>query len=157
MRAVGGLPSQRPNNEEKFSFYDVIMERIVLSLKRSAISMKALGQVHYDDVIMGAIASQITSLTVVYSTVYSDVDQRKHQRSASLAFVGGNSPGTGKFPAQMASNAENVSIWWRHHVEWICVGNGINTMQYSLKLNCLESRNEVSNSQIHFTNLLRLF
>ena len=26
-----------------------------------------------------------------------------------------NSPGTGEFPAQMASNAENVSIWWRHH------------------------------------------
>ena len=27
----------------------------------------------------------------------------------------GNSPGTGEFPAQMASYAENVSIWWRHH------------------------------------------
>ena len=27
----------------------------------------------------------------------------------------GNSPGTGEFPTQMASNAENVSIWWRHH------------------------------------------
>ena len=36
---------------------------------------------------MGAIASQITSLTIVYSTVYSDADQRKHQSSASLAFV----------------------------------------------------------------------
>ena len=42
---------------------------------------------HYDDVIMGAIASQITSLTIVYSNVYSDADQRKHQSSASLAFV----------------------------------------------------------------------
>ena len=42
---------------------------------------------HYNDVIMGTIASQITSLTVVYSTVYSDADQRKHQSSASLAFV----------------------------------------------------------------------
>ena len=38
---------------------------------------------------MGAIASQITSLTSVYSTVYSDADQRKHQSSASLAFVRG--------------------------------------------------------------------
>ena len=38
------------------------------------------------DVIMGAIASQITSLTIVYSTVYSDAGQRKHQSSASLAF-----------------------------------------------------------------------
>ena len=35
---------------------------------------------------MGAIASQITSLTIVYSTVYSGADQRKHQSSASLAF-----------------------------------------------------------------------
>ena len=169
---------------------------------------------------MGTIASQITSLTIVYSTVYSDADQRKHQSSASLAFVwgihrgpvnsphkwpvtrkmfpfddvimnittnitderafvqghdycdypwlnhqlitftlsrtlrwrhderlgvsnhqphdcllnrwyrcrskntskllgtglwGGNSPVIGEFPAQRASNAENVSIWWRHH------------------------------------------
>ena len=44
---------------------------------------------HYKDVIMGVIASQITSLTIVYSTVYSDADQRKHQSSASLAFVRG--------------------------------------------------------------------
>ena len=38
---------------------------------------------------MDEIASQITSLTIVYSTVYSDEDQRKHQSSASLAFVRG--------------------------------------------------------------------
>ena len=38
---------------------------------------------------MTTIASQITSLTVIYSTVYSDADQRKHQSSASLAFVRG--------------------------------------------------------------------
>ena len=36
---------------------------------------------------MGAMASQITRLTIVYSTVYSDADQRKHQSSASLAYV----------------------------------------------------------------------
>ena len=57
---------------------------------------------------MGTIESQITSLTIVYSTVYSGADQRKYQSSASLAFVRG-------FPAQRASNAENVFIWWRHH------------------------------------------
>ena len=44
---------------------------------------------HYYDVIMGAMASQITSLTTVYSTVYSDAVQRKHQSSAPLAFVRG--------------------------------------------------------------------
>ena len=64
---------------------------------------------HYSDDIMGMIASQITSLTIVYSTIYSDADQRKHQSSASLAFVWGIHRG------QMASNAENISIWWRHH------------------------------------------
>ena len=42
---------------------------------------------HYDDVIMDAIASQVTSLTIVYSTVYSRADYRKHQSSASLAIV----------------------------------------------------------------------
>ena len=76
---------------------------------------------HYGDVIMGAIASQITSLTIVYSTVYSDADQRKHQSSASLAFVWRIHPGTGAFPAQMAKNAENVSIWRRHHVIWCAI------------------------------------
>ena len=44
---------------------------------------------HYADVMMGAIASQITSRTIVYSTVYSNADQGKHQSSASLAFVRG--------------------------------------------------------------------
>ena len=51
------------------------------------------------------MASQITGLNIVYSTVYSGADQRKHQ----------NSPVTGGFPSQGASNAENISIWWRHH------------------------------------------
>ena len=46
-------------------------------------------EIHYDDAIMGAIGSQITSLTIVYSTVYSGADQSKHQSSASLAFVWG--------------------------------------------------------------------
>ena len=44
---------------------------------------------HCDDVIMTSMASQITSLTIVYSIVYSGIDQRKHQSSASLAFVRG--------------------------------------------------------------------
>ena len=59
------------------------------------------------DVIMGAIASQITSLAVVYSTVYTD--------SGRHWLLCGEFTGTGEFHAQRASNAENVSIWWRHH------------------------------------------
>ena len=43
---------------------------------------------------------------------------RTSKKTSKLRVTGlcvGNSPGTGEFPAQMASNAENVSIWWRHH------------------------------------------
>ena len=70
---------------------------------------------HYDDVIMTMLASQITSLTVVYSIVYSGVNQKKTSKLRVTGLCAGNSPGTGEFPAQMASYAENVSIWWRHH------------------------------------------
>ena len=65
------------------------------------------GTLHYSDVIMGVIVSQITSLTIVYSTVYSDADQRKHQSSGSLAFVWGfhrgpvNSPHKGPVTRKM--------------------------------------------------------
>ena len=63
---------------------------------------------------MNTIAFQITSLTIVYSTVYSGADQISELRVTGLC--AGNSPVTGEFRAQGASNAENVSIWWRHHV-----------------------------------------
>ena len=62
---------------------------------------------HYDDVTMTTMASQITSLTIVYSTVYSGAYQRKHQSSASLAFVRGihrgpvNSPHKGPVTRKM--------------------------------------------------------
>ena len=55
----------------------------------NTVMTRCVSCIHCGDVIMGAIASQITSLTIVYSTVYSDADQRKHQSSASLAFVRG--------------------------------------------------------------------
>ena len=49
--------------------------------------------------------------SIVYSGIYSGADQRKHQSSASLAFV----QWIHQWP-QRTSNVENVSIWWRHHV-----------------------------------------
>ena len=69
---------------------------------------------HYDDVIMGAMVSKITSLPIAYSTVYSDADQKKASTLRVTGLFAGNSPGAGEFPAPMASNAENVSISWRH-------------------------------------------
>ena len=62
---------------------------------------------HYGDVIMGTMVSQMTSLAIVYSTVYSGADQRKHQSSVSLAFVWGihrgpvNSPHKGQVTRKM--------------------------------------------------------
>ena len=44
---------------------------------------------HYNDAIMSEVVFEITSLTIVYSTVYSGTDQRKHQSFTSLAFVRG--------------------------------------------------------------------
>ena len=44
---------------------------------------------------------------------------QRSKKTSKLRVTGlcvGNSPGTGEFPAQKASNAENVSIWWRHHI-----------------------------------------
>ena len=61
------------------------------SLRWSSAKQKVINteRCHNSDVIMSTTASQITSLTIVYSTVYSGADQRKHQSSASLAFVRG--------------------------------------------------------------------
>ena len=71
-----------PVTRKMFPFDDVIMD-------------------HYNDVIMSALASRITSLAIVYSTVYSD--QGKHQTFASLAFVRGiqRSPYKGPVPRKM--------------------------------------------------------
>ena len=70
-----------------------------------------MNYLHYSDVILGVMASQITSLTIVYSTVYSVADKKKI-KAPRLWPLCGASPVT----AQRASYAEHVSIWWCHHV-----------------------------------------
>ena len=68
---------------------------------------------HYSDVLMGAMASHLF--------------RRRSKKTSKLRVTGlcaGNSPMTGEFPTQMASNAKNVSIWWRHHGSGVTfVGN----------------------------------
>ena len=66
-----------------------LRETIETVSKSSWYDNKGTQDDHYNDVTMGAMASQITSLTIVYTTVYSGADQRKHQSSAWLAFVRG--------------------------------------------------------------------
>ena len=70
---------------------------------------------HYSDVILSVMMFQITGVSIVYSTVCSGADQRKHQKLRVTGLCEGNSPVAGEFPTQSDSNAENVSIWWRHH------------------------------------------
>ena len=74
---------------------------------RSGTTSFSIFRQNYCDVTMGGVASQITSHTIVYSTGHSGPDQRKHQSSASLAFVRGihrwpvNSPHKGPVTRKM--------------------------------------------------------
>ena len=76
-------------------------------VNKSLHQLKSRCNIHYSDVIMSSIASQITSMLIVYSTLCSGTDQRKHQSSASLAFVRGihrwpvNSPHKGPVTRKM--------------------------------------------------------
>ena len=84
-------------------------------LRRVAIILRTTGpylNTHYSEVMMGAMTTQITSLTVVCSTVCWS---KKTSKLRVTGLCAGYSPVTGECPAQMASNAENVSFWWRHH------------------------------------------
>ena len=90
---------------------DIIEMSIVFVIKKKS---QQTERRHYDDVIMGTIASQIPSLTIVYWTVYSGADT-KAPRHWPLC---GQFTGSSEFPAQMASNTKNVSIWWSHHGNW---------------------------------------
>ena len=78
---------------------------------------------HYDDAIIAAMASQITSLTIVYSTVYSGAYQSKHQSSASLAFVWGIHRGpvnsTHKWPVTRKMFPFDDVIMHRHSISLV--------------------------------------
>ena len=89
-------------NSDSLSFFSLCsFQQRMLCLRRFFISK------HHNDVTIGAMASQLTSLTTIYSTVYSGADQGKHQSSASLAFVRGihrwpvNSPHKGPVTQKM--------------------------------------------------------
>ena len=71
---------------------------------------------HYDDVMMGAMASQITCLPISLLNRLFRRGSKKTSKFRVTDLCVGNSPGTSDFPAQMASNAENGPLWWRHQV-----------------------------------------
>ena len=69
---------------------------------------------HYSDEIMGAMASQITSLTL-FTQPLIHTPIKENIKAPCHWLLCGYSPTTGEVSAQKASNAENVSIWWRNH------------------------------------------
>ena len=72
--------------------------------------------------------SKKTSKLRVTDCLCNRLFRRRSKKTSKLRVTGlwaGNSPGTGEFPAQMASNAENVFIWWRHHENKLCNSNYI--------------------------------
>ena len=75
----------------------------------------AVFQIHYNYVIMSAMVSHLACLTIVYSTVFQG--SKKISNLQVTGLCAGNSPVTGEFPAQRASNAENISIWWHHDLQ----------------------------------------
>ena len=85
---ISDLQNKSPHKfDETMPFLDQIMIDKTPETKHRGLLITLFP--HYNDVIMGAITSQITSLTNVYSIIYSYADQRKHQSAASLAFVRG--------------------------------------------------------------------
>ena len=95
----------RSNKTWPFQFLPKKVGRVLRSFILRRFTVVILS--HYNDVLMTTVASQITSLTIVYSTVYSGAVQREHQSSASLAFVRGihrwqvNSPHKGPVTRKM--------------------------------------------------------
>ena len=100
---------------------------------------------HYSDVIMSAMVSQITGVSIVYTAACSSADQRKRQTIHVTGLCEGNSAVTTEFPAPRASDAENVSIWWRHHDH---VSSRSGTCRFSNKLQWLDFKDKLEHQGV---------
>ena len=121
----------------------LLQQQLIPAFSHTKITSISL--IHYIDVKVGTMASQITSLTIVYTTVYSSTDQRKHQSSASLAFVQGihrspvNSPHKGPVTQKMFQfddvimivplTKESIHISWSY--EFSCCILSTENLKYS--------------------------
>ena len=96
--------------------FGIYMKNVSMNHLHSMRPNKAINtEIHYSDV-MGAIASQITSLPIASQPfIQAQIKKNKTSKLCITRLCAGNSPVTGELPAQRASNAKNVSIWWRHH------------------------------------------
>ena len=123
------------------------------------------GENHYNDVIMGAVASQITSLTIVYSTVYSGSDQRKHQSSASLAFVRGihqwpvNSPHKWPVTRKMFPFDDVIMLCWCLFTSSVLFFMSIpsSVVQFVLEIKCRLCINDEKTSFIFYQAMSAMY
>ena len=86
-----------------------------------------------------------------YDCLLNRLFRRRSKKTSKLRVTGlcaGNSPGTGKFPVQMASNAEKFSIWWRHHAHidyqpsYVCLH--LKRIQYTIYKNGCHTADNVN-------------
>ena len=118
---TGGFPSQRPVTQSVDAFFDLHLNKRSRHWWFEALSRPSWrhcnANKHYWDDIMGLMASLITRLTSDYSIVHSGADQRKHQSSASLAFVRGirrkpvNSPHKWPVTRKMFQFDDGIMKW----------------------------------------------
>ena len=85
---TGEFPAQMSSNAENVSIWWCHLIKMWFRTVWKWRACFAVSLINYNNVIMGAMAFQITSLTIVYSTIYSGGDQRSHQSPMSLALCG---------------------------------------------------------------------
>ena len=101
------------SNVHQYVFFIVYFSRHWIGVYVVKMHAHPIPKSHYNEVIMGAMTSQIASLTD--DCLLNRLFRRRSKKTPKLPVTGlceGNSP-----VAQRDSNAENVSIWWRHHAQ----------------------------------------
>ena len=121
---TGEFPSQRPVTHSFDVFFDLRLNKRSSKQSRGSwfeTSSHSLWR-HCNDCAGLAQMTKLFSCMELNFTIRCQYHIREHYIMGSMAseISAGNSPVNGEFPAQMASNAENVSIWWRHHETSVC-------------------------------------
>ena len=79
---------------QEYAFENIICKMVAILFQPQCVNGDGISY-HYSDIIMGVIISQITSLTIVYSTIYSDAGSKKASKLRTTGLCAGNSPVTG--------------------------------------------------------------
>ena len=103
----------------KWAFLRPMLDSSTINNRGNSVSIWNLcTRFHYNDVIMTQWRLK-SPASRMFTQSSIQARSKKISKFRVTGLCVGNSPGTGEFPAQMASSAENVSIWWRHHVNYM--------------------------------------